>query len=141
VFCPAPPAAYTDPSTYDGADRSDIDMGNGKSIQVVSRCPSLGTIISGDSSCEPEIHRRIALGYGSMAKMNNKVYGSKHVPWSTQVTIYENTTLPIVLYGCKSWTINQGSLDRLEAFNNAACRRINNRNLWHTRVSMSSPVN
>jgi hypothetical protein len=71
VFCPAPPAAYTDPNTYDGAGRSDIDMGNGKSIQVVSRYPSLGTIISGDSSCEePEIHRQIALGYGygSMAK-------------------------------------------------------------------------
>jgi hypothetical protein len=55
LFCPAPPATYTDPSTYDGVDRSDIDMGNGKSIQVVSRYPSLRTIISGDSSCEPEI--------------------------------------------------------------------------------------
>jgi hypothetical protein len=67
--------------------------------------------------------------------MNNKVYGSKYVciPWSTQVAIYETITLPIALYGCKSWTANQGSLDRLEDFNNAACRRINNRNLWHTR--------
>jgi hypothetical protein len=56
-------------------------MGNGKSIQVVYRCPSLGTIISGDSSCEPEaIHRRITLGYASMAKMSKKVYGSKYVP-------------------------------------------------------------
>jgi hypothetical protein len=49
------------------------------------------------------------------------------------VVIYETVTLPIVLYGCKAWTVNQGSLDKLEAFNNAACRRINNRNLWHMR--------
>jgi hypothetical protein len=92
LFCSAPPAAYTDPSTYDGTDLSDTDMGNGKSIQVVPRYPSLGTIISGDSSCEPEIHRRIGLGYGSMAKMKNKVYGSKYVPWSTQVATYETIT-------------------------------------------------
>jgi hypothetical protein len=57
LFCSASPAAYADPSTYDGADLSDSDMGNGKSIQVVFRCPSLGTTISGDSSCEPEISR------------------------------------------------------------------------------------
>jgi hypothetical protein len=49
------------------------------------------------------------------------------------VTIYETITLPIVLYGCKSWTASQGSLDKLEGFNNTACRRINNRNLWHMR--------
>jgi hypothetical protein len=53
----ASPAAYADPSTYDGACLSDSDMGNGKPIQVVFRCPSLGAIISGDSSCEPEISR------------------------------------------------------------------------------------
>jgi hypothetical protein len=101
-------------------------MGQGKSIN----CPSLGTIICGDSSCGPEINRRIGLGYGSIAKMKNKIYGSKYVPWPTQVAIYETITLPIVLYGCKAWATNQGSLDMLEAFNNAACRRINNRNLW-----------
>jgi hypothetical protein len=133
LFCPAPPAAYIDPTTYDGADLSNIDMDNGKSIQVVSRCPSLGTTTSGNSSCEPEINRRIGLGYASMAKIKNKVYGS-YIPWSTQVTIYETVTpTPIVLYGCKSWTANQGSLDKLEACNNTALRRINNRNLWHMR--------
>jgi hypothetical protein len=68
--------------------------GNGKSIQVVYRYPSLGTIISGDSSCNHEINRRISLGKASMAQMNRKVYGSKYVPWSTQVTIYETITLP-----------------------------------------------
>jgi hypothetical protein len=101
LFCPAPPAAYTDPSTYDGAALSDIDMGNGKSIQVVSRCPSLGTIISGSAATQaasqrPNTGSRSDI-YGSVAKMNNKVYGSKYVPWSTQVAIYEATALPIVL--------------------------------------------
>jgi hypothetical protein len=48
LLCPAPPAAYTDPNTYDRANLSDIDMSNGKSIQVVYRCPSLGAITSGD---------------------------------------------------------------------------------------------
>jgi hypothetical protein len=62
-------------------------MGKGKLIQVVFRYPSLGTVISGDSSCEPEIRLRIGVGCGSMAKMKNKVYGSKHVPWPTQVAI------------------------------------------------------
>jgi hypothetical protein len=122
IFCSAPPAAYTDPSTCDcdGADLTDIDMGQGKSIQCVFQCLSLGTIICGDSSCGPEINRGIGLGYGSMAKMKNKVYGSKFVPWPTQVAIYETTALPIVLCACKAWTINQAPLDKLEAFNNAA---------------------
>jgi hypothetical protein len=89
LLCPAPPTAYTDPNTYDRSDLSDIDMGNGngKSIQVVYRCPSLGTITSGDSSCDHEVSRRILLGNTSMEKMNKKVYGSKYVPRSTQVAI------------------------------------------------------
>jgi hypothetical protein len=93
-------------------------MVNGKPIQVVYRYPSLGTTISGDSSCDPEINRRISFGNASVAKMNNKVYGSKYVPWSTQVAIYETITPPVVIYGCKSWAVSQGSRDKLEAFNN-----------------------
>jgi hypothetical protein len=133
LFCSASPAAYADPSTCDGADLSDIDMGNGKSIQVVHQYPSLGTIISGNSGCEPEINRRIGLGYGSM-EMKTKVYGSPYVPWSTQVAIYETITPPIVLYGCRAWTANQGSLDKLEAFNNAACEDQQSQPLAHARV-------
>jgi hypothetical protein len=54
LFCSASSAAYADPSTYDGADLSDIDMGNGKSIQVVTNTlPSApSSVISGNSSCE-----------------------------------------------------------------------------------------
>jgi hypothetical protein len=62
-----------------------------------------------------------------MANMNKMVYGSKYVPWSTQVTIYETITR------CKSWTVSQGSLDKLEAFNNRASRKINNCSLWRMR--------
>jgi hypothetical protein len=49
------------------------------------------------------------------------------------VAIYDAVTLPIVLYGCKSWTASQGPLDKPEAFNNRACRKINNRSLWYMR--------
>ena len=49
------------------------------------------------------------------------------------MTIYETITLPIVLYGCKSWTVSQGSLDKLEAFNNRVSRKINNCNLFRMR--------
>jgi hypothetical protein len=75
--CSAPRRQLRTPTptpVYGRADLSDIDMGNGKSIQVFYRCPSLGTIISGDSSCDHEINRRISLGSASMARIKKKVW-------------------------------------------------------------------
>jgi hypothetical protein len=126
LFCNALPAAYTDTDTHDGADMSDINMGNGKTIQVVHQCT-----VMGNSSCDPEIRRRIR------ARVRLDSENKKQGIWIQICTMahpsgnYETITLRILLYGCKSWTVDQGALNKLEAFNNAACRGINNRNMWH----------
>jgi hypothetical protein len=89
--CSASPAAYADPSTYDGADLPDIDMGQGKSIQCVLRnAPSLGTIIRAatQAASQGSAERRTRLGYGSVAKMKTKVYGYKYVPWPTRPSVH-----------------------------------------------------
>jgi len=50
LFCAAPPSTYTNPTTFDGADLSDIVPPTGNVIPVVDKAKYLGSLISRDGT-------------------------------------------------------------------------------------------
>jgi hypothetical protein len=46
LFCAAPPSTYATPSTFDGADLSDIQLPGGMSMPIVDRFPYLGDVVA-----------------------------------------------------------------------------------------------
>ena len=48
--------------------------------------------------------------------------------------IFDGGVLPVLLYGCKTWALKKGKLDRLEAFQNSCLCRIL-RSIWYDFMS------
>jgi hypothetical protein len=42
--------------------------------------------------------------------------------WSLQIKIYETVILPVVLYGCETWSLTLGEEHRLRVFENSVLR-------------------
>ena len=61
-----------------------------------------------------------------MAAMTNldSVLKSRDITLLTKVYIGKIMVFPVVIYGCKSWTINKAEHQRLDAFELLSCRRL-----------------
>jgi len=59
LFCAAPPASYTSPSTYDNTNLSDIVLPSGNVVPVVDKAKYLGSMVSRDGTGRVDADARI----------------------------------------------------------------------------------
>ena len=64
----------------------------------------LGSKITADSDCSHEIKRHLLLGRKAMTNLDS-IFKSITLP--TKVYIIKPMIFPVVMYGCKSWTIKK----------------------------------
>ena len=69
----------------------------------------LGSKITVDSDCSPEIKRYLVLGRKAMTNLAN-VLKSKDITLTTKVCIAKAMIFPVVTYGCESWTIKKAEV-------------------------------
>ena len=74
-----------------------------------------GSKITADGDCSHEIKRRILLGSKVMTNLDS-ILKSRHIILSTKVHLVKAMVLPVVLYGCESWTIKKAEWWRIYAF-------------------------
>ena len=65
-----------------------------------------GSKITADGDCSHEIERRFLLGRKAMTNLNS-ILKSKDSSLLTKVHIVKAMVLPVVMYGCESWTIKE----------------------------------
>ena len=65
-----------------------------------------GSKITGDDDCSHEIKRRLLLGRKAMINLDS-IFKSRDITLPTKVRLVEAVVFPVVMYGCKSWTINK----------------------------------
>ena len=75
----------------------------------------LGSKITVDSDCSHEIKRCFLLGRKAVTNQDS-VLKSRDISLPTEVHLVKAMVLPVVMYGCKSWTINKAECQRIEAF-------------------------
>ena len=66
----------------------------------------LGAKITAGSDCSHEIKRRLLLGRKVMTNLDS-ILKSRDITLSTKVRLVKAMVLPVVMYGCKSWTIKK----------------------------------
>ena len=71
----------------------------------------LGSKITADDDCSYEIKRRLLLGRKLMTNL------SRDITLSTKVHLVKAMVFPVVMYGCKSWTIKKAERQRIDALN------------------------
>ena len=77
---------------------------DGEKLETVADFISLGSKITMDRVCSHEIKRCLLLGRKAMTNLD-KVLKSRDISLLTEVCTVKAMVLPVVTYGCESWTI------------------------------------
>ena len=64
----------------------------------------LGSKITVDGDCSHEVKRRLLLGRKVMTNLDS-ILKSRDITLPTKVRLIKAMVFPVVMYGCKSWTV------------------------------------
>ena len=74
--------------------------------ETVSVFYFFGSKITADGNCSHEITRRLLLGRKVMTNLDSILKG-RDITLPTKVHLVKALVLPVVMYGCESWTIKK----------------------------------
>ena len=76
----------------------------------------LGSKITADDDCSHEIKRRLFLEGKVMTNLDS-IFKSRHITLPTKVHLAKAMVFPVVMYGCKNWTVKKLSAEELMLLN------------------------
>ena len=79
---------------------------DGETVERVADFIFLGSKITADGNCSHEIKRHLLLGRKAMTNLDS-ILKSRDITLSTKVCLVKAMVLPVVMYGCESWTIKK----------------------------------
>ena len=79
---------------------------DGETVETVLDFIFLGSKITTDGDCSHEIKRRLLLGRKVMTNLD-VIFKSRDIVLPTKVHLGKAMVLPVVMYGCESWTIKK----------------------------------
>ena len=82
-----------------------------------------GSKITADGDCSHEIKRHLVLGRKVMTNLDS-ILKSRDITLPTKVRLVKAMVLPVVMYGCESWTIKRAEHQRIDAFELWCWRRL-----------------
>ena len=100
---------------------------DGETVERVSDFIFLGSKITADGHCSQEIKRCLPLGRKFVTNLDS-ILKSRYITLPTKVRLVKAMVLPVVMYGCESWTVKE-----------AECRRTDAFELWYWRRLLVAP--
>ena len=79
---------------------------DGEKVETVADFIFLGSKITVDGDCSHEIERCLLLGRKVMTNLDS-ILKSRNITLPTKVCLVKAMVFPVVMYGCKSWTIKK----------------------------------
>jgi len=93
------------------------------SIERVEEFKYLGTTLTSQNSIQEEIKSRLNLGNACYYLVQN-LLSSRLLSKNLKIKIYRTIILPVVLYGCETWSLTLREERRLRVFENRVLRRV-----------------
>ena len=97
---------------------------------------SWGSKITADCDCSHEIKRRLLLGRKVITNLDS-IFKRRDITLPTEVRLVKAVVFPVVMYGCKSWTVKKAENWRIDGFE-LWCWRRHLRVPWTARRSNES---
>ena len=88
---------------------------DGKTLETVSDLIFLGSTITADGDDSHEIKRCLLLGRKVMT-VPDSILKSRDITLPTKVSLVKVMVFPVVMYGCKSWTVKKAEHRRIISF-------------------------
>ena len=82
-----------------------------------------GSKITADGDCSHEIKRHLLLGRKVMTNLD-RILKSRDITLPTKVRLVKAMVFPVVMYGCKSWTLKKDEHRRTDAFELRCWKRL-----------------
>ena len=79
---------------------------DGETVETVTDFIFLGSKITSDGDCSHEIKRCLLFGRKAVTNLEN-IIKSRDITLPTKVHLVKAMVLPVVMYGCESWTIKK----------------------------------
>ena len=96
---------------------------DGETVETVADFIFLGSKITADGDCSPEIKRRLLLGRKVTTNLDS-ILKSRDITFPTKVRLIKAIVFPVVMCGCESWTIKKTEHRRIDAFELWCWRRL-----------------
>ena len=96
---------------------------DGETVGTVSDFIFLGSKITADSDCSHENKRCLLFGREVMTNLDS-ILKSRDVTLPTKVCLVKAMVIPVVMYGCESWTLKKAERRRIGAFELWCWRRL-----------------
>ena len=79
---------------------------DGETVETVSDFIFLGSKITADGDCSPEIKRRLLLGRNVMTNLDS-ILKNRDITLPTNLHLVKAMVFPVFMYECESWTIKK----------------------------------
>ena len=87
----------------------------GETMETVADFIFLGSKITADDDCSHEIKRHLLLGRKVMTNLDS-IVKSRDITLSAKACPVKAMVFPVVMSGCKSWTVNKAECRRIDVF-------------------------
>ena len=94
-----------------------------ETMEIVSDFILGGSKITADGDCSHEIKRCLLLGRKAVTNIDS-ILKSRDITLPTKVHLVKAMVLPVVMYGCESWTRKKAEHQRIDAFELWCWRRL-----------------
>ena len=82
-----------------------------------------GSKITADADCSHEIETRLLLGRKVITNLDS-IFKSRDITSPTKVHLVKAMVVPLVMYGCESWTVKKAEHRKIDAFELWCWRRL-----------------
>ena len=96
---------------------------DGETVVTVADFIFLGSKITADGDCSHEIKRHLLLGRKVMTNLDS-IFKSRDITLPTKVRLVKAMVFPVVMYGCKSWTVKKAERWKIDIFELWCWRRL-----------------
>ena len=79
---------------------------DGETVETMADFIFWGCKITADGDCNHEIKRHLLLGRKVMTRLDS-IFKNRDITLPTKVHLVKAMVFPVVMYGCKSWTVKK----------------------------------